>query len=178
MKISQCSRESELLDALRSGRWSNAWGEEIRRHAATCALCAEVAFVAQALQDDDVFASAERQRQGTGLPSAGLVWWKAQRAARRAAEQQAVQPIALAERAAYASGGLTALGVTLWQWPRLAGWMRGAKTAVPVGEWFHGLGRALGQSSPGHLPWMLVTLSVAAALTVLALAAYVLCREE
>ena len=123
MKLPQCDREQEVVDALRSGRWASAWGEEIRQHAAVCAVCAEVALVAQEFQREAELARAELQQPGAGLPSAGLVWWKAQLAARRAAEQRAAEPMMLVERVAYALGALAALGLGVWQWPRIAGWL-------------------------------------------------------
>lgn len=190
MNIPQCSRESEVLDALRSGRWSSAWGEEIRRHVSSCPVCAEVAFVAQALRHEDEQTQAELLQDGASLPSAGLVWWKAQLAARRAAEIRAAQPIALVERAAYALGGLAAFGLAVWQWARVAGWLEGAKVLVPskhfaptagassVGDWLRGLAPAFAQGWLGHTPLLLVALSAAAALTLVTLAAYVVCREE
>ena len=123
MKLPHCDREQEVVDALRSGRWASEWGVEIRQHAAVCAVCAEVALVAQEFQREAELARAELQQPGAGLPSAGLVWWKAQLAARRAAEQRAAEPIILVERAAYALGALAALGLGVWQWPRLAAWL-------------------------------------------------------
>ncbi len=90
MKLPQCDREQEVVDALRSGRWASGWGEEIRQHAAVCAVCAEVALVAQEFQREAELARAELQQPGAGLPSAGLVWWKAQlrRAPRRRAARR------------------------------------------------------------------------------------------
>src|SRR5215469_9908643 len=109
MKIQQCDREQNVIDALKSGRWAGPWGEEIRKHAAGCAVCSEVVLVALAMRRENESTQAEMR-----LPSAGLVWWKAQLAARRAAEQRATQPIAWAERMAQFVGVLTALGLVLW----------------------------------------------------------------
>ncbi len=190
MKLEQCDREQAVLDALTSGRWATPWGEEIRQHAASCAVCSEVVLVAQALRREEHSAEAR-------LPSAGLVWWKAQLAARRAAEQRAAQPIALVERVAQAVGALSAFGIAVWQWPRIAGWLGGAKLAArapgsstaakaaagaagsadAVGDWTHpflqGLSQVFSQPS-GYL----VLVSAAACLMVIAFAAYVVWREE
>jgi len=114
MKLPHCDREQEALDALRSGRWGSAWGEQIRQHAAACAVCAEVALVAQEFQRENELARTELQQPVGGLPSAGLVWWKAQLAARRAAERRAAAPIVLVERVACALGSLAALGLGAW----------------------------------------------------------------
>jgi len=187
MKIEQCDREQAVLDALVSGRWATPWGEEIRQHAASCAVCSEVVLVAEALRREEQFAQAEVR-----LPSAGFVWWKAQLAARRAAEQRAAQPIALVERAAQALGALSAFGLGVWQWPRIAGWLRGAKVLARVptisaaanassgaaaGDWTHRLVQTLGQvfSQPSGY---LLLVSAGACLTLIAFAAYVVWREE
>src|SRR5271157_2116464 len=163
MKLPQCDREQEVVDALRSGRWASAWGDDIRQHAAVCAVCAEVALAAQEFQREAELAQAELQQPGAGLPSAGLVWWKAQRAARRAAEQRAAEPIMLVERAAYALGALAAVVLGVWQWPRLAAWLH--QTLIPVslpasaatpeysssGAWLHWLAPAWSAQTPAFL---------------------------
>lgn len=190
MKLEQCDREQAVLDALTSGRWATPWGEEIRQHAASCAVCSEVVLVAEALRCEAQSAETEVR-----LPSAGLVWWKAQLAARRAAEQRAAQPIALVERFAQAVGALSAFGIGVWQWPRIAGWLGGARLAAHApasspttsaaagaagtgaGDWTHQLLQGLSQvfSQPSGY---LVLVSAAACLTVIAFAAYVVWREE
>src|ERR1017187_3963158 len=123
MKLPQCDREQEVVDALRSGRWASAWGDEIQQHAEQCAVCAEVAFAAQAFQHEVELANTELQEPGPRLPSAGLVWWKAQMAARRAAEQRAAAPIVLVGWAATALGALAALGLGIRKWSIVAGWL-------------------------------------------------------
>jgi hypothetical protein len=191
MKIEHCDREQAVLDALASGRWTTAWGEEIRQHAASCAVCSEVVLVAEALRREDEFTKTEVR-----LPGAGLVWWKAQLAARRAAEQRAAQPIALVERAAQALGALTAFGLGVWQWPRIAAWWRGAKVLARVprsasaasasaatgasaaaGDWTHWLSQALGQAFNQPSGYLLLV-SAGACLTLIVFAAYVVWREE
>lgn len=184
MKIPQCHREQEVLDAVRSGRWSGPWGEEIRRHAVGCAVCAEVASVAEAMLQEHDLAQAEVR-----LPSAGFVWWKAQLAARRAAEERAAQPIALVERFAQALTLLGAFALALWQWPRISAWLGDAESvasrhtaAVPAtGQWAgridmltHSVAQGLGGQSSVYL----VAATAAALLALMALTAYVVLREE
>lgn len=186
MKLPQCDREQEVLDALRSGRWASVWGEEIRQHAADCAVCAEVALVAQEFQREEELARAELQQLGAGLPSAGLVWWKAQLAARRAAEQRAAEPVLLVERLAYALAALAVLGLGVWQWPRIAEWLYQAVTLKPLsrfatmseysstGEWLRGFAAAwLGQT-----PASLLAASTAVFLTLMVFAVCVVLRED
>ena len=186
MKLPHCDREQEVLNALRSGRWASAWGEEIRQHVAVCAVCAEVAFVVQEFQREDELARTELRQPGAGLPSAGLVWWKAQLAARRAAEQRAAEPMVLVERVAYALGALTSLGLGVWQWPRIAGWLHRTETPAPLthlaatpeyassAEWLHRLAHAW----PGQTPAFLLAASAAAFLTLMVFAVYVAWRED
>jgi hypothetical protein len=186
MKLPQCDREREVLDALRSGRWASVWGEAIRQHAAECPVCAEVAFVAQEFQREAELARAELQQPGAGLPSAGLVWWKAQLAARRAAEQRAAEPIVLVERLACALGAVAALGLGVWQWPQIADWLYRADFLaitprfLPMadysssGSWLH----QLAQLWPGQPPFILLAVSAAAFLTLVVFAAYVVWQED
>ncbi|MGH9433797.1 MAG: hypothetical protein ACRD3T_19885 [Terriglobia bacterium] len=178
MKIPNCDREQEVVNALVSGRWTSAWGEEIRQHAATCSVCREVAFVAEALRAEAEAADHVR------LPGAGLVWWKAQLAARRAAEERAAQPITLVERAAQALSALAAFGLVAWQWPRITSWFGTTRSLVrPVAapanaDWVHHLAQGVAQAWPVQSPGFLVIVSIGAFLTVTGFAAYVTWREE
>ena len=185
MNLPQCDREQDVLDAVRSGRWATAWGDEIRQHAAACAVCAEVAFVAQEFRRDEDLAAAELLQPGAGLPSAGLVWWKAQLAARRAAEQRAAEPVVFVERAAYALGALATGVLGVWQWPRIAHWLHRVATPtlprLPVladyaanGDWLHHLGQAWTAQTP---PFLLAACA-AAFLTLMILTAYLAWRED
>ena len=186
MKLPQCNREQEVLDALRSERWASAWGEELRQHVEACPMCAEVAWVAREFQREAELARRELQQTPASLPSAGLVWWKAQRAARRAAEQRAAEPIVWVERAAMALGLLVALGLGVWQWPHLAAWLQRAQIPQPLlpfsavndlsasAGWFHRLTPAWF----GQTPVFLLAASAVAFLTFMAFAAYVVWRED
>jgi hypothetical protein len=180
MSIAQCHREQELLDAVRSGRWSGPWGEELRRHAAVCPACAEVAIVAAALRSAYEDACAEVR-----LPSAGLVWWKAQLAARRAAEERAVQPIAWVERAARVAALFGALGLAVWQWPRIAGWWAaahgypsGPESMSGASAWLGRLFRSFAQGLGGQSSGFLLAATAGALLALMALTAYAVLREE
>ena len=179
MKIPQCDREQQVLDALRSGRWTGPWREEIRRHAAACAVCSEVVVVAEALRHE-----AELGQTEVRLPSAGLVWWKAQLAARRAAEERATQPIAWVERMVQVFGALALIGLGFWQWPRVLGWLGGSKGLMrlpepPAGiadwarEFFRSFAQGLGRS-PGYL----LLVSAGVFLTLVVFTAYAVWREE
>ena len=179
MKIPQCDREQQVLDALRSGRWAGPWGEEIQRHAATCAVCSEVVLVAEALRHEEGRAQTEMR-----LPSAGLVWWKAQLAARRAAEECAAQPIAWIERVVQVFGAFALLGLGFWQWPRMLRWVGGSKSlmrmpesSAGIADWARVFFRSFAQGF-GRSPGYLLLLSAGIFLTLVGFAAYAAWREE
>jgi hypothetical protein len=90
MKIIECNRETELVEAICTGRWPEGCDEELRRHAAACSVCADAVEVARAFQDDQAVASQEVR-----VPSAGLVWWRAELRARREAMRVAETPLKL-----------------------------------------------------------------------------------
>ncbi len=185
MKLPQCEREQEVVDALRSGRWSSAWGDDIRRHAENCPVCAEVAFAAEMFQQEVGLARNELQQPGR-LPSAGLVWWKAQLAARRSAEQRAAAPMVWVERAACVLSAFALMGAVVWKWPLISGWLfrSGTSASAPPtavapeyswsNEWIHWLAKAWTNQS--STPLLIATAAVF--LTLMAFAAYVVWREE
>jgi len=71
-----------------------------------------------------------------------------------------------------------------WQWPRIEAWLRARRLpllnqyTLQPGEWTREFETAIVRSWPSHAPVLLLAMSAAAAFAVLALAAYVLCREE
>lgn len=180
MNLRHCEREQHVMDAIRAGRWAGPWGEEIRRHAAGCPVCAEVALVAEALNREADYAQTE---SGAKLPGAGLVWWKAQLAARRAAEARAFQPIAWVERMAEVFGVVALLGLALWQWPTISRWLRAPGAAARGSQissgtdWtqtiLHSLAFNFSQS-PGYLLFA----TALAFMAFVAFAAYLVWREE
>ena len=88
----ECSHESEILDAVASGRWPNRADANLRDHASTCSICSDVARISALYRDD--YASALEE---THVPSAGLVWWKSELRARREAVRVASRPITLVQ---------------------------------------------------------------------------------
>lgn len=119
MNPSCCEKEQEILDAVRSGRWPDGGDDALRSHAADCPVCADVALAAQFLQREGESAKAE-----AALPHSGLIWWKAELLAKRAAAERATQPITIVQRVACACGGLSLLGIMNWQWPLILGWLK------------------------------------------------------
>jgi hypothetical protein len=85
--ITECRRESDVLDAIAAGRWPGASPAELRAHVATCAVCGDLALAASALHDDAAVVAP------IALPSAGQVWWRAELRSRAEAAQLAQRPI-------------------------------------------------------------------------------------
>jgi predicted anti-sigma-YlaC factor YlaD len=82
-----CPREAETIRA--------AWAEGDARalpqaHLAECPGCREIAELAQAFRDD-----REAACSAAHPPSAGLVWWRAERRAREEAARKAARPISV-----------------------------------------------------------------------------------
>ncbi len=86
----ECKYESEILDAVASGRWPDRLDAELRDHASSCSICSEVAMVSTMYRDEYALAMDQVR-----VPSAGLVWWKSELRARREAVRVASRPITL-----------------------------------------------------------------------------------
>ena len=96
--MKECAREHEVVEAVTSGRWPGACDPDLRDHAMACHVCKEVVFVAVALHEDHSAALTDAR-----IPSAGLVWWRAELRARREAVQAAERPLTLAHSLAAAA---------------------------------------------------------------------------
>jgi len=125
MSAMECDREIEIVEAVTSGRWPAGADEEMQSHAATCPICSDVVRVSLALTQErsDALLSAR-------VPSAGLVWWRAEMRSRRDAVERATRPMRIVEWTALACvlaalalilywTGPMALAALLWQ-PSLA----------------------------------------------------------
>jgi hypothetical protein len=86
----ECRYESEILDAVASGRWPDRLDAELHDHLSSCSICSELAMVSAMYRDDHASAMDEVR-----VPSAGLVWWKSELRARREAVRVASRPITL-----------------------------------------------------------------------------------
>ena len=113
MRLAECRRESEVVAAVGCGRWPERCPGDLRDHVGSCEVCSQVLEVALALHDERE--SAYRQAD---IPSAGLVWWRAELRARQEAMRAASRPITFVQ----AFGGAAAIGVSLallsraWPW--------------------------------------------------------------
>lgn len=109
MKWPPCDRETEVMEAVESGRLT-----EVQSHISTCASCADLVVVLQAMheQGDAAFADVR-------VPTAGLVWWKSQRRAQREAAQEAMKPVSVAEKIAYVFTLVGLIAALAWEWPQM-----------------------------------------------------------
>ena len=112
-----CSREPDTLEAVLAGRMP----DELRAHTATCAACGEVARVASLVHDD-----FSRVLGQANVPTADVVWVRAQIRAREDAAQTAARPILVTQAVALAAliGLLISLAgklsLRVWTWPAFA----------------------------------------------------------
>ena len=109
--IDECFRESEVVEAVATSAWPSASSADLKAHVASCAICGELAAVAGAIRGD-----CQSARAHIEVPSAGLVWWRAQLRARQQNAEAAGRPITYVQAAA---GGLAAallfmLGGLVW----------------------------------------------------------------
>jgi hypothetical protein len=97
MKPIECELESEVLAAVLQGLWPTGVDDSLRNHVAACGICADVAAIAGAIDND-----REEMRARAAVPDSGRVWWLAQMRARREAAQAAGRPITVAQVIAFA----------------------------------------------------------------------------
>jgi hypothetical protein len=126
----ECVREHEILDAIAEGRWPDAAPAALREHAASCAVCADLALAASALHDDAV----DAQVTPMALPSAGQVWWRAELRARHEAARLAQRPVIAVQVVAavvFLAAVVTGVRSLL---PGAWGWLLGAAGAARSGS--------------------------------------------
>jgi hypothetical protein len=104
-----CEREQDVLDAIAANRWPDRLSDELSAHVAGCAICRDLASVAHAFAEDCETAFEQAQ-----LPSAGLVWWRAEIRARQQAVRAASRPITLVQVITGTCGIAVALGLLAW----------------------------------------------------------------
>ncbi len=97
MKPVECEWEAEVLSAVLQSRWPERVDDALRAHVAACTICADVAAIAGAIDDD-----RETMRASAVVPDSGRVWWRAQMRARREAAATAGRPITAAQVIAFA----------------------------------------------------------------------------
>jgi hypothetical protein len=127
MKPVECEFESEVLAAVMQSRWPGRAEEGLRAHASTCAICADVAAVAAAIDQ-----AREEMRASVAVPDSGGVWWRARLRARREAAEAAGRPITAAQVIALAcAAGLlgACIGATSSVFQSALGWVASSVAA-------------------------------------------------
>jgi hypothetical protein len=113
-----CLREVDVIDAIASRRWPARADAGLRAHVAACDVCADVAAVASALHEEQEATWAD----AATLPSAQVVWFRAQARARAEAARRAARPIAIMQALGFACAAAVVSGligaVALWVWTR------------------------------------------------------------
>lgn len=132
-----CAREADVLDAVASTRLSRRSGEnahaakadlELFAHIAECNSCRDLADVTQALFDEREAAWAE-----PAVPTADVVWFRAQIRARAEAARLASRPVAVVQAigVACALGAIAGVvGTGLWWLRSWATWLSEVATLV------------------------------------------------
>jgi hypothetical protein len=126
MKL-DCPREQDLLDAVAASRWPERADDGLREHVAHCGICSDIAAMAVAFLQDREVAHAEAP-----VPSAAIVWWKAQIRAREEANRIAARPIVLVQAVATVCAAVASLAVA----PAASAWVRSMITALGAAEWW------------------------------------------
>ena len=101
MRQIECEFEADVLTAAIQSRWPDRVDDGLREHVKTCAICADVAAVAGAIECAREESAALAAAPDT-LPDSGRVWWKAQMRARREAVEAVGRPITAVQVAAFA----------------------------------------------------------------------------
>ena len=91
MSRHECQYEADVVTMVYTGRWPERAPDELRAHAATCAVCSDVAVVAAAIESETT------ENAAPSLPSSGTMWWRAQIRARQDAAREVVRPITAAQ---------------------------------------------------------------------------------
>lgn len=98
----ECEYEADVLSAVIQSRWPERVEPGLRDHVKSCAICTDVAAVADAI-DCAREETAALSAVPDALPDSGRVWWKAQMRARREAMDAAGRPITAVQVVAFAS---------------------------------------------------------------------------
>jgi hypothetical protein len=123
----ECSHAADIGAAIAGGALSER--EDLRAHLSACESCAQLAQVMLVLRAD-----RDHARRHAQVPSAGLVWWRAQLRARREAEARATTPVTAVQAIAVVGGLVAAVGLasTIAATTGVGGeWLRNVLPALP-----------------------------------------------
>jgi len=165
MNVCGCEKEALVIEAVRCGTWDDA----LRTHAARCPVCADAALAADLLRE-----LSDLDNTQVTLPNGGLIWWKAQLKAKRAAAERATQPISIVEKVFCACSILSAIGLLLWQWSSISAWFALLLNGLHMNSYSlqHSLVEVWEKSSPIYI------LCASALLLVFSLVGYLVWTEQ
>jgi hypothetical protein len=168
VRIVECPREQDVIDALVSERWPGRVAEDLRGHVAGCGICGDVVAVMHPiLMDRDNLTPDAR------IPSSAVMWWRAQMRARQEALREAARPITVAQ----VVGSMCALGLAaalaVMVSPLMRAWMPELTDGLPIG-----LTRFDFQSALLTGGWLLPALMVTLLLVLTPLAVYFAVLED
>jgi hypothetical protein len=123
VKTVECAREGDIVDALATGRWPEQASDDLRAHAATCAICTDLVEVAGPL-----LAERGEIAESAHIPSSAVMWWRAQMRARQEAAREAGRPITVAQIIATTAALVVVCGVLYASAP----WVREWFSTLPV----------------------------------------------
>jgi hypothetical protein len=128
----ECVRAADVLAAMTAGPEPGLANEELRQHADVCASCRDMVTVVTALRGE-----RDRVRRATSVPSAGLVWWRAQLRQRQQATLKATAPVTVLHVAAIVAVAVLAVVLatsvaSFVRMPSLAGFMPSTASFVEV----------------------------------------------
>ena len=103
-----CPYEDSVIQAMRSGQWS----EELRSHSSRCRQCAEAEQVFRWMGR-----VAEACRSAEAVPDPSLLWLKAQWNEQQTVEKRALRPVIFAQAAAQFGLLAALLFLSFWKWP-------------------------------------------------------------
>jgi len=133
-----CGKQSSLLEAASAGHETDP---AVVDHLAACPACREAVEAVCWMRR-----MAETTTGSHALPSADVIWWKAQLLRRWEAERRAVAPIERMHKAELLAGMASLIGFVAWQWSgltrmlsslspaRLAAWSAQTATAGGSGD--------------------------------------------
>ncbi|MBV9761037.1 MAG: hypothetical protein JO340_10780 [Acidobacteriaceae bacterium] len=107
--MTECAQESNVLAALTAG----AMPEELAAHLAECGVCQDAELAWSYLKECAVAETV------SDVPPAGVVWWKAQLAKKRAEARRSIAWIEAMQKIALAVVAIAVIAIAAWQGPKL-----------------------------------------------------------
>jgi len=158
-----CPCEKEVRDLVERGQWPQASPAELRNHAASCRVCADLVLVATAFQRARVSTVAAARPV-----SPGAIWWRAQLRSRQQAFERIQRPLLGAQVFAFVAVLLPIIGLIAFQAHNLVEWFASLGKASPSAQ-LHSGDLASASSSASGLIFVVVAAATFALIAGLAL---------